>query len=408
MGARPIAAMNALSFGEKDHPKTRSLVHGVVEGIGGYGNCFGVPTIGGEVRFHPAYNGNCLVNAFAAGLVETDKIFYSAASGVGMPVVYLGAKTGRDGVGGATMASRGVRRHDRGKAPHRAGRRPLHRKAPAGGLPRADGHGRGDLDPGHGRGGPDLLGGGDGRQGRAWHPADLDHVPQREDAMTAYEMMLSESQERMLMVLRPEKEAEARAVFEKWDLDFAIVGETIPEDRFVIIHGNETVADLPLSKLSSEAPEYDRPWVESPPAPRWSRCRRSIPMDALKTLIASPNYCSRAWIYEQYDTPSWPTRSARPAGRGRRAGARHRQGAGLHLGRDPALRARQSHRRRQAGGGGGLPQPLRRGGAAARPPPTTSISATPRSRRSWASSSARSKASARRARRSTCRSSRAT
>jgi hypothetical protein len=172
MGARPIAAMNALSFGEKDHPKTRSLVHGVVEGIGGYGNCFGVPTIGGETRFHPAYNGNCLVNAFAAGLVEADSIFYSAASGVGMPVVYLGAKTGRDGVGGATMASRGIRRHDRGKAPHGAGRRPLHRKAPAGGLPRTDGHGRRDLDPGHGGRGPDLFGGGDGRQGRAWHPTD--------------------------------------------------------------------------------------------------------------------------------------------------------------------------------------------------------------------------------------------
>jgi phosphoribosylformylglycinamidine (FGAM) synthase-like enzyme len=129
----------------------------------------------------------------------------------------------------------------------------------------------------------------------------LDHVPQREDAMTAYEMMLSESQERMLMVLRPEKEAEARAVFEKWDLDFAIVGETIPEDRFVIVHGNETVADLPLSKLSSEAPEYDRPWVESPPAPEMAPVPEVDPIDALKALIASPNYCSRAWIYEQYD-----------------------------------------------------------------------------------------------------------
>jgi phosphoribosylformylglycinamidine synthase len=129
----------------------------------------------------------------------------------------------------------------------------------------------------------------------------LDHVPQREDAMTAYEMMLSESQERMLMVLRPEKEAEARAVFEKWDLDFAIVGETIPEDRFIILHGNETMADLPLSKLSSEAPEYDRPWVETPPAPELEPVPELDPIDALKALIAAPNYCSRAWIYEQYD-----------------------------------------------------------------------------------------------------------
>jgi len=129
----------------------------------------------------------------------------------------------------------------------------------------------------------------------------LDHVPQREDGMTAYEMMLSESQERMLMVLRPEKEAEARAVFEKWDLDFAIVGETIPEDRFIIVHGNETVADLPLSKLSSEAPEYDRPWVEPAPAPELEPVAEVDPIDALRLLIGSPNYCSRAWIYEQYD-----------------------------------------------------------------------------------------------------------
>jgi len=163
MGARPIAAMNSLSFGLPEHPKTAHLVKGVVEGVGSYGNAFGVPTVGGEVRFHKSYNGNCLVNAFAAGLADTDKIFYSAASGVGMPVVYLGAKTGRDGVGGATMASAEFDDTIEDK-------RPLHRKAPAGGLSGADGLGCRDLHSGHGGSGADLLGGRDGRQGRAWHP----------------------------------------------------------------------------------------------------------------------------------------------------------------------------------------------------------------------------------------------
>jgi hypothetical protein len=172
MGARPIAAMNALSFGAKDHPKTRALVHGVVEGIGGYGNCFGVPTIGGETRFHPAYNGNCLVNAFAAGLVETDKHLLfrrlRCRHAGGLSRRQDGARRGWRGDHGLGR----IRRHDRGKAPHRAGRRPLHRKASAGGLPGADGDGRRDLDPGHGGRGPDLFGGRDGRQGGPRHPAD--------------------------------------------------------------------------------------------------------------------------------------------------------------------------------------------------------------------------------------------
>jgi phosphoribosylformylglycinamidine synthase II len=301
MGARPIAAMNALSFGEKDHPKTRSLVHGVVEGIGGYGNCFGVPTIGGETRFHPAYNGNCLVNAFAAGLMEADKIFYSAASGVGMPVVYLGAKTGRDGVGGATMASAEFDDTIEEKRPTVQVGDPFTEKRLLEACLELMATGAVISIQDMGAAGLTCSAVEMGDKGGLGIQLTLDHVPQREDAMTAYEMMLSESQERMLMVLRPEKEAEARAVFEKWDLDFAIVGETIPEDRFVIVHGNETVADLPLSKLSSEAPEYDRPWVESPPAPELDPVAEVDPIDALKMLIASPNYCSRAWIYEQYD-----------------------------------------------------------------------------------------------------------
>jgi phosphoribosylformylglycinamidine synthase II len=301
MGARPIAAMNALSFGEKDHPKTRSLVHGVVEGIGGYGNCFGVPTIGGETRFHPAYNGNCLVNAFAAGLVEADRIFYSAASGVGMPVVYLGAKTGRDGVGGATMASAEFDDTIEEKRPTVQVGDPFTEKRLLEACLELMATGAVISIQDMGAAGLTCSAVEMGDKGGLGIQLTLDHVPQREDAMTAYEMMLSESQERMLMVLRPEKEAEARAVFEKWDLDFAIVGETIPEDRFVIVHGNETVADLPLSKLSSEAPEYDRPWTPSPRAPEMDPVAEVDPIDALRMLIGSPNYCSRAWIYEQYD-----------------------------------------------------------------------------------------------------------
>jgi phosphoribosylformylglycinamidine synthase II len=301
MGARPVAAMNALSFGEKDHPKTRSLVHGVVEGIGGYGNCFGVPTIGGETRFHPAYNGNCLVNAFAAGLVEADSIFYSAASGVGMPVVYLGAKTGRDGVGGATMASAEFDDTIEEKRPTVQVGDPFTEKRLLEACLELMATGAVISIQDMGAAGLTCSAVEMGDKGGLGIQLTLDHVPQREAAMTAYEMMLSESQERMLMVLRPEKEADARAVFEKWDLDFAIVGETIAEDRFVIVHGNETVADLPLSKLSSEAPEYDRPWVESPPAPELEPVAEVDPVDALRALIASPNYCSRAWIYEQYD-----------------------------------------------------------------------------------------------------------
>jgi phosphoribosylformylglycinamidine synthase subunit PurL len=301
MGARPIAAMNALSFGEKDHPKTRQLVHGVVEGVGGYGNCFGVPNVGGEVRFHRAYNGNCLVNAFAAGLAEADSIFYSAASGVGMPVVYLGAKTGRDGVGGATMASAEFDDTIEEKRPTVQVGDPFTEKRLLEACLELMASGAVISIQDMGAAGLTCSAVEMGDKGHLGIKLTLDHVPQRETNMTAYEMMLSESQERMLMVLKPEKEAEARAIFEKWDLDFAIVGETIPEDRFLILHGNEVKADLPLSKLSSEAPEYDRPWVPTEPAAAMDPVPEVDPIDALKALISSPNYCSRAWVYEQYD-----------------------------------------------------------------------------------------------------------
>ncbi len=302
MGARPIASMNALSFGEPAHHKTRQLVNGVVEGIGGYGNCFGVPCVGGEVRFHPAYNGNCLVNAFAAGLADSDKIFYSAASGVGMPVVYLGAKTGRDGVGGATMASAEFDDTIEEKRPTVQVGDPFTEKRLMEATLELMQTGAVISIQDMGAAGLTCSAVEMGDKGGLGVRLDLENVPQREENMTAYEMMLSESQERMLMVLKPELEAEARAVFEKWDLDFAIVGETIAEDRFLIIHNGEVKADLVLSKLSSTAPEYDRPWVETPAADELAEVPQIDPIDGLRALLASPNYSGKQWVYEQYDT----------------------------------------------------------------------------------------------------------
>jgi phosphoribosylformylglycinamidine synthase subunit PurL len=302
MGARPIAAMNALSFGTPDHPKTPHLVRGVVSGIGGYGNAFGVPTVGGEVRFHRAYNGNCLVNAFAAGLADADAIFYSAASGVGMPVVYLGAKTGRDGVGGATMASAEFDDTIEEKRPTVQVGDPFTEKRLLEACLELMASGAVISIQDMGAAGLTCSAVEMGDKGGLGIRLQLDHVPQRETGMTAYEMMLSESQERMLMVLKPELEDVARAIFVKWDLDFAIVGETIPEDRFLILHGNEIKADLPLSKLSSSAPEYDRPWVETPAAAPLGDIPAISPIDGLRALIASPSYAHKSWVWEQYDS----------------------------------------------------------------------------------------------------------
>ncbi|WP_376877341.1 phosphoribosylformylglycinamidine synthase subunit PurL [Albirhodobacter sp. R86504] len=302
MGARPIAAMDSLSFGMPSHPKTNHIVKGVVEGVGSYGNCFGVPNVGGEVRFHPSYNGNCLVNAFAAGLADADKIFYSAASGVGMPVVYLGAKTGRDGVGGATMASAEFDDTIEDKRPTVQVGDPFTEKCLMEACMELMASGSVISIQDMGAAGLTCSAVEMGDKGGLGIKLNLENVPQRETNMTAYEMMLSESQERMLMVLKPEMEAIARAIFVKWDLDFAIVGETIAEDRFLILHNGEVKADLKLSELSSSAPEYDRPWVETPKAGAMTDLPHISPIEGLKSLISSPNYASKAWVYEQYDT----------------------------------------------------------------------------------------------------------
>src|SRR6204780_4370346 len=317
MGARPIACLNALSFGAPEHPKTRHLVPGVVAGVGGYGNSFGVPTVGGQMRFHTRYDGNILVNAMAVGLADTGKIFYAAASGVNMPIVYLGSKTGRDGIHGASMASAEFDDDSAEKRPTVQVGDPFAEKLlleacleimeadcviaiqdmSAAGLTcsAVEMGAKGDL-------GVDL---------------DLDAVPTRETGMSAYEMMLSESQERMLMVLKPEKEKEAEAIFRKWGLDFAVVGYTTPSKRFVVKHGGDVMADLPIKELGDEAPLYDRPHVETPLLPVIHAREANAPVGitaALERLIATPELGSKRWVWEQYDHVILGNTVQRPGG----------------------------------------------------------------------------------------------
>ncbi len=304
MGARPIAAMNALRFGAPDHPKTKHLVSGVVAGVGGYGNSFGVPTVGGEVNFDARYNGNCLVNAFAAGLAKTNAIFLSEAKGVGLPVVYLGAKTGRDGVGGATMASAEFDDRIEEKRPTVQVGDPFTEKCLLEACLELMASGAVIAIQDMGAAGLTCSAVEMGAKGDLGIVLDLDKVPVREERMSAYEMMLSESQERMLMVLRPEKEEEAEAIFRKWGLDFAIVGRTTDDLRFRVMHQGDAVADLPIKDLGDQAPEYDRPWVEpKKPAPL---AADDVPQadvaEALLKLVGSPDLCSRRWVWEQYDT----------------------------------------------------------------------------------------------------------
>jgi phosphoribosylformylglycinamidine synthase len=257
MGARPVANLNALRFGRPDHPKMKHLISGVVHGIGGYGNCVGVPTVGGEVNFHKAYDGNILVNAMTVGVAEQDKIFYSAASGVGNPIVYVGSKTGRDGIHGATMGAAGLTSSSVEMAS---------------------------------KGGVGLH-------------LKMDDVPQRETGMTAYEMMLSESQERMLLVLKPGKEEFAKAIFHKWELDFAVIGTVTDTGRMVLEHHGEIVCDIPLAPLADDAPLYDRPHVPTPKQAELTNVPETKDVAAdLKTLMGTPDIASRRWIWEQYDS----------------------------------------------------------------------------------------------------------
>ena len=316
MGARPIANMNALRFGEPSHPKTKHLLSGVVSGIGSYGNCVGVPTVGGECIFHPSYNGNILVNAMTVGLADADNIFYSAAAGVGNSVVYVGSKTGRDGIHGATMASAEFGEDAEEKRPTVQVGDPFTEKLlieaclelmqtdtilaiqdmGAAGLTSSS------LEmAGKGGTGIELV---------------LDRVPMREEGMTPYEIMLSESQERMLMVIKPEKEAMARAVFEKWELDFATIGTITDTGHIVLKMHGDVVADMPIAPVSTDAPVYDRPHVPTPK--RAALDAKDVPArdlgEALMTLVGCPDLSSKRWIYEQYDHMVGNDTVARPGG----------------------------------------------------------------------------------------------
>src|SRR5579862_4199658 len=258
MGARPIANLNALRFGSPDHPKTRHLVAGVVAGIGGYGNCVGVPTVGGETNFDRGYDGNILVNAMCVGVADADKIFYSAAPAAGLPVVYFGSKTGRDGIHGATMASAAFDEDSEEKRPTVQVGDPFAEKLlieatlelmASGAVAAIQDMGAAGLTSSS----VEMAG-----KGGVGIELNLDLVPQREEAMSAYEMMLSESQERMLAILQPGREDEGRRIFEKWGLDAAVIGRTTDTGRLVLTHRGETVCDIPLAPLTDDAPLYHR------------------------------------------------------------------------------------------------------------------------------------------------------
>ncbi len=279
MGARPIAMMNALRFGEPEHPKTRHLVSGVVSGIGGYGNCMGVPTVGGEVNFHRSYNGNILVNAMCVGLARQDKIFLSAAKGAGNPVVYIGSKTGRDGIHGATMASAEFDDASEEKRPTVQVGDPFTEKLLLEACLELMATDAIIAIQDMGAAGLTSSSAEMGDKGGSGIELNLDHVPQREANMTAYDMMLSESQERMLAVLKPGREGEAEAIFKKWELDFAVIGITTDTHRLVVKHKGKVEADMPITALSDAAPVYERPY-ETRPASRTEseiRCEEADP-----------------------------------------------------------------------------------------------------------------------------------
>ena len=305
MGARPIANLNALRFGRPEHPRTKRIVDGVVRGIGGYGNCVGVPTVGGEINFHPAYDGNPLVNAMTVGIAPRDRIFLSAAAGVGNPVVYVGSKTGRDGIHGATMASTEFAADSEEKRPTVQVGDPFTEKLlieaclelmATDAIVAIQDMGAAGLTSSS----VEMAG-----KGGVGIELDLDKVPARETGMTAYEFMLSESQERMLMVLRPDREEIARAIFEKWDLDFAVIGHLTDTGRITVRHHGAIEADIPLAPLNDQAPLYTRPTVDTRKGEKLNPARiedRVGLSGALRKLIACPDLCSRAWVWDQYDS----------------------------------------------------------------------------------------------------------
>ena len=304
MGARPIALLNSIHFGATDHPKTKTLLNGVVSGIGGYGNCMGIPTIAGETKFDSTYNENILVNAMAVGHAKKNKIFYSKAKGLNKSVVYVGSKTGRDGIHGASMASAEFDENSEEKKPTVQVGDPFTEKLlmeaclelmkdesiisiqdmGAAGLTSSSVEmaSKGDL-------------------GIELH---LDKVPCREEGMTAYEMMLSESQERMLIILEDKKEEEAKKIFEKWDLDFVVIGKTTNTNNLTLKFKGATVGEIPIEALASKAPLYDRKWTKTKLPDKKINIKdlKKIKLeDALLKILSSPNQSNKSWITEQFD-----------------------------------------------------------------------------------------------------------
>ncbi|MGA7457117.1 MAG: phosphoribosylformylglycinamidine synthase subunit PurL [Methyloceanibacter sp.] len=317
MGARPIANMNALRFGAPDHPKTRHLVAGVVSGIGDYGNCMGVPTVGGETNFDPRYNDNILVNAMTVGIADANRIFKSAASGVGHPVVYVGSKTGRDGIHGATMASAEFDEASEEKRPTVQVGDPFTEKLLLEACLELMAEDAIVAIQDMGAAGLTSSSVEMADKGGVGIELELDRVPTREEGMTAYEMMLSESQERMLMVLKPASEKIAERVFRKWELDFSIIGYTTDTGRLVVRHRGIVEADIPLAALAHAAPVYERPYTKQESqqviAPQAVPPPNSL-LGALECLMGSPHLSSRRWIWEQYDHMVMTDTVQRPGG----------------------------------------------------------------------------------------------
>ena len=305
MGARPVANLNALRFGEPNHPKTKHLLSGVVSGIGGYGNCIGVPTVGGEVNFHPSYNGNILVNAMTVGIAKKDKIFYSAAAGIGNPVVYVGSKTGRDGIHGATMASAEFDEDSEDKKPTVQVGDPFTEKLLLEACLELMKEEAIIAIQDMGAAGLTSSSIEMASKGDVGLEIDLSKVPMRAQNMSAYELMLSESQERMLMVLDPSKEEMARDIFKKWDLEFEVIGKVTDTKRLILMMNGKEEASIPINILVEDAPEYQRDYIVEEPSPikeyKSEDFDQNNILNDLNTMIMHPDLSSRKWIWEQYD-----------------------------------------------------------------------------------------------------------
>ena len=305
MGARPIANLNSIHFGSPQHKKTKNLLRGVVHGIGGYGNCMGIPTIAGQTAFDSSYNGNILVNAMTLGLVKKNKIFYSKAAGLNKPVIYVGSKTGRDGIHGASMASASFDEKIEEKKPTVQVGDPFTEKLLLEAcLELMSGDSIIAIQD-MGAAGLTSSSIEMASKGNLGIKINLNKVPCREAKMTPYEIMLSESQERMLIVLENGKEETAKKIFDKWNLDFAVIGKTTDTKNIELFFDNEQVAKIPVNTLVENSPMYDRKWKKSK-LPKKNRIKKDVInklkiKDVLKKILSNPNICSKEWIWRQYD-----------------------------------------------------------------------------------------------------------